>query len=79
MCLNEARAARPAARAHLAHLSGRDYRPLSRFHDPEFLLAAKQLGRTFYGFDLEQEYVDIAKKLLALANGKGGRKKQKVG
>jgi DNA modification methylase len=43
------------------------------------LLAAKQLGRIFYGFDLEQEYVDLARKRLATMNGKGGRKKEKVG
>ena len=40
------------------------------------LLAAKQLGRSFFGIELEQEYVDLAKKRLAALNG---RKKNRMG
>jgi DNA modification methylase len=42
------------------------------------LLPAKQLGRTYQGFDLEKEYVQIARKRLA-QNGKGARKKSRAG
>ena len=43
------------------------------------LLAAKRLQRTYFGFDLEQEYVTIARKRLAAMNGKGALRKLRVG
>ncbi len=43
------------------------------------LLAAKKLKRDFYGFDLEQEYIEIARKRLGALNKNGARRKQRVG
>ena len=43
------------------------------------LLAAKKLKRDFYGFDLEAEYVELARKRLAALSRNGSGRKKRVG